>query len=120
MHHRGNTGPLLGCPRLARTRLNVTSAAFKSPLRLLLFLALNRFLNVARHQVRRQVRQPVRRLQLDKPVPHPGDVSTIPNLSGTRRNARLDQKFHEKDPQTVSGGKRHDTGREDVYTKILR
>ena len=33
-----------------------------------------------RHQIRRQVRRQLRRLQLDKPLLHPGDVSIVPEF----------------------------------------
>ena len=54
-------------------------------LRLLLFLEFNLFITTPHRQVRqqvrqrihRQVRQFVRHLQLDKPIPHPGDMSIV-------------------------------------------
>ena len=54
-------------------------------LRLLLFLELDRFVNWFVHRlVNRFVFNNLvgvyRRVQLDKPIPHPGDVSTVPEV----------------------------------------
>ena len=59
-------------------------------------------------QVLQQVLLHVRRLQVDKSIPHPGDVSADPEFLLHKMEYGISPMFSRQDALTVSGGRRHD------------
>ena len=97
--------PLLGCPKLACSRLNITSAACRSCSCCSSSWSSTGSSTGSSSMAWSGV---IVVLQLDNPIPHPGGVSTVPKFLWHKMECGISPRFSRQEPSTVSQEKRRD------------